>query len=84
MSCHTGEQQEFIIKNIIGTRNQIFIYVKEEKRSKLRQATKHCMLALKDMRDNKSRNILYILNNFQALSLWVNKESERLYRSDSS
>lgn len=55
----------------------------EAKKFNLGQEKKQCMLALNDMSDNNSRNILYIVNNFQALSLWVKKESGRGDRGNS-
>lgn len=62
----------------------MIIFVMEGKRSNLGQAKKQYMLVLNNMRDNNSGNILYIVNNFQALSLWVNKESRRDDRCNSS
>ncbi|PUU82247.1 hypothetical protein B9Z19DRAFT_1159244 [Tuber borchii] len=55
----TWGYQELVVIDIVGIGNRKFVFVVEPKKVDLALAKKRCYLALKDMRDNNARGVVY-------------------------
>jgi len=56
----TGEKEEFIVKDLIGsTMKGTYVFVVEAMKTAWVEAMKQCLLSMKDMRDNNGGGVVY-------------------------